>query len=73
VERDDPRQGQIEDLWGWVGRRVELVFDDPNARSIEGVLRGHTHTGVFLEYTLEGGEIQTIFSPWTAVRLLRVR
>jgi hypothetical protein len=44
---------------------------DPNARSILGVLRGYNHTGVFLVYGDEGDEPQTIFCPWTAVRLLR--
>jgi hypothetical protein len=72
VDRDDLRQEHKEDPWKWMGQRVELVFDEPNARSIEGVLRGHTHTGVFLEYTDEGSERHTIFTPWTAVRLLRL-
>jgi hypothetical protein len=71
VEGEDSRREQTEDLRAWMGDPVEVVFDDPHARSIQGVLRGHNHTGVFLVYVDEGDEPQTIFCPWTAVRLLR--
>ena len=71
VDREDPRREQTENLWAWVGDPVEVVFSDPNARSILGVLRGYNPTGVFLVYGDEGAEPQTIFCPWTAVRLLR--
>ena len=72
VEREGPRRAQTEDhLWEWIGDPVEVVFSDPNARSIQGVLRGYNPTGVFLVYVEDGEEPQTIFCPWTAVRLLR--
>ena len=71
VEREAPRREQTEDLRAWVGDPVEVVFSDPNARSIQGVLRGYNPTGVFLVYVEDEDEPQTIFCPWTAVRLLR--